>query len=67
MLESLKLIFAATAVEKSQQVWHLPKGAARNANEALRAKLRRETPGIIKRLEDEWREMHEILMRVVQP
>jgi len=44
-----------------------PKYTASNTNEALWAELGGETPCIVKVLEDERGEMHQILVGVVEP
>lgn len=45
----------------------LPKSAASNTDEPLGAQLSGETPCIVKVLEDEWGEVHKILVSVVKP
>ena len=46
---------------------HLPQCVASNAYQTFRAKFGRETPNIIKVIENERGEMEEVLMGVIEP
>lgn len=46
---------------------HLPKDVPSDTNKTLRAQLRRETPCIVEVVIDKRREMHEVLMGIVNP
>ena len=49
------------------QTSHSPEQVPRDTDQTLLAELRRETPRIVQAVEDERREVHEVLVRVVEP